>query len=81
MSLHRRFHSKGFTLETYQVYLIWAIDSFDAALAVQICYHYLVSNYANPSAILFAVWSLKLHVLVTVSSFIAYNSEALRVIV
>ena len=67
--------------KTFQVYLIWAIDSFDAALAVQICYHYLVSNYANPSAILFAVWSLKLHVLITVSSIMICNSEALKVIV
>lgn len=55
----------------YFVYLIWAIDSFDAALTVQICYYYLVSNYANPITIFSPVWSLKLHVLVTsVSDFV-----------
>ncbi|KAH8110194.1 hypothetical protein DFH11DRAFT_1547688 [Phellopilus nigrolimitatus] len=44
---------------------LWFIDSLDAALTCQICYYYLVTNYANPSAIFFPVWSLKLHVFVT----------------
>ncbi|KAL5520981.1 hypothetical protein ACEPAG_8903 [Sanghuangporus baumii] len=62
------------------VYLIWAIDSLDAALAVQICYYYLVSNYANPLAISSPVWSLKLHVLVTsVSDFIVRSLFVRRI--
>ncbi|KAL5505087.1 hypothetical protein ACEPAH_7750 [Sanghuangporus vaninii] len=62
------------------VYLIWAIDSFDAVLAVQICYYYLVSNYANPLAISSPVWSLKLHVLITsVSDFIVRSLFVRRI--
>ncbi|KAL5483639.1 hypothetical protein ACEPAI_8871 [Sanghuangporus weigelae] len=62
------------------VYLIWAIDSFDAALTVQICYYYLVSNYANPLAISSPLWSLKLHVLITsVSDFIVRSLFVRRI--
>ncbi|KAI5122842.1 hypothetical protein M0805_003137 [Coniferiporia weirii] len=62
------------------VLLVWLIDSFDAALTCQICYYYLVSNYADPLAIFFPVWSLKLHVFVTsLSDFIVRTYFARRI--
>lgn len=62
------------------VLLIWVIDTLDTALAVQICYYYLITNYANPLAVLSPVWSLKLHVLLTsLSDFVVRSLYAQRI--
>jgi len=47
------------------VSFLWSIDTLDAILTSHVCYTYLVTNYANPLAIFFPTWSIKLHVLVT----------------
>ncbi|TFK50313.1 hypothetical protein OE88DRAFT_1735895 [Heliocybe sulcata] len=47
------------------VFTLWILDTFDAALIGHLLYHYMVTNYINPSAMLSPVWSILIHVLVT----------------
>ncbi|KAJ7171124.1 hypothetical protein C8R46DRAFT_948188 [Mycena filopes] len=63
-----------------QVAFLWLLDTFDAILNCHILYFYLVSNYLNPEAIGFPVWSIIVHVVATsVSNFIVRCAFARRV--
>ncbi|KAI9567809.1 hypothetical protein HD554DRAFT_835997 [Boletus coccyginus] len=44
---------------------LWILDTFDACLTSHIVYHYLVTNYMNPSSIAIPVWSMIIHTTVT----------------
>jgi len=62
------------------VSFLWSIDTLDVILTAHVCYSYLVTNFANPSAILFPTWSIKLHVLVTsISDFTVRSMFARRI--
>jgi len=47
---------------------LWLLDTLDSALDFHILYYYLVTNFLNPLAIGQIIWSLIVHVAVTVSS-------------
>ncbi|KAF8347395.1 hypothetical protein F5887DRAFT_1072387 [Amanita rubescens] len=47
---------------------LWLLDTLDSALDFHILYYYLVTNYLNPLAIGKIIWSLIVHVAVTVFS-------------
>lgn len=59
------------------VFALFSLDSFDVVLTAHVTYHYLVSNFADPASISGIVWSVKLHVLVTVSRLFACRGVAL----
>ncbi|KAJ7035209.1 hypothetical protein C8F04DRAFT_1099429 [Mycena alexandri] len=62
------------------VAFLWFLDTFDTFLNCHILYFYLVSNYLNPEAIIFPVWSIIVHVAVTaLSNFIVRIAFARRV--
>ncbi|TBU39975.1 hypothetical protein BD309DRAFT_378812 [Dichomitus squalens] len=46
--------------------MLWFLDSLHQALVMHIAYFYLVTNYANPMALLEAVWSIPSTIIVTV---------------
>ncbi|KAN0082794.1 hypothetical protein V8E55_008589 [Tylopilus felleus] len=48
------------------VAVLWILDTFDACLTSHIVYHYLVTNYMNPTSIAVPVWSLIIHTTVTI---------------
>ncbi|THU79309.1 hypothetical protein K435DRAFT_785899, partial [Dendrothele bispora CBS 962.96] len=59
---------------------LWTLDTFDSALNCHILYYYLVSNYLNPLAVLFPVWSVIIHVAITsLSNFIIRSMFARRI--
>ncbi|KZT19411.1 hypothetical protein NEOLEDRAFT_968978 [Neolentinus lepideus HHB14362 ss-1] len=47
------------------VFILWILDTFDTALIGHLLYHYMVTNYVNPLALLSPVWSVLIHVLIT----------------
>ncbi|KAI9567811.1 hypothetical protein HD554DRAFT_2172876 [Boletus coccyginus] len=47
------------------VAVLWILDTFDACLTSHIVYHYLVTNYMNPSSIATPLWSMIIHTTVT----------------
>ncbi|KAF5381703.1 hypothetical protein D9615_005604 [Tricholomella constricta] len=56
-----------------------ALDTFDSILNGHILYHYLVTNYLNPTAIMEVIWSVIIHVAATsVSNFIIRSMFAYR---
>ncbi|TFK34663.1 hypothetical protein BDQ12DRAFT_689355 [Crucibulum laeve] len=56
------------------------LDTFDSALNAHILYHYMVSNYLNPLALLLPVWSVIIHVAITsISNFMIRTMFAQRV--
>lgn len=59
---------KGTSITLYKLVVIWLwiSDALHLALLVHCVYHYLVTNYANFSALTEIVWSFKLQVLVNV---------------
>ncbi|KAJ7723669.1 hypothetical protein B0H16DRAFT_1737112 [Mycena metata] len=62
------------------VALLWVLDTFDTVLNCHILYFYLVTNYLNPEAIIFPVWSIIVHVAATaLSNFIVRSAFARRV--
>lgn len=59
---------------------LWGLDTFDTVLNCHILYHYLVSNYLNPFAIMIPVWSVIIHVAITsLSNFIIRSMFAKRI--
>ncbi|EIN05594.1 hypothetical protein PUNSTDRAFT_137699 [Punctularia strigosozonata HHB-11173 SS5] len=59
---------------------LWGLDTFDMCLTSHVLYWYLVTNYANFSALAVPVWSILLHVSVTsISDFIVRSMFARRV--
>lgn len=59
---------------------LWVLDTFDAVLNGHFLYHYMVTNYLNPTAMLKVVWSVITHVAATsVSNFIIRTMFAHRV--
>lgn len=62
------------------VFLLWALDTFDSCLHSHVLYYYMVSNYLNPQALLVPIWSVILHVAITLfSNFIIRSLFARRV--
>ncbi|KAF8132912.1 hypothetical protein EV363DRAFT_1326880 [Boletus edulis] len=61
---YRRYPSDSRALKMIVAFL-WVLDTFDACLTSHIMYHYLVTNYTNPPAIVTPVWSLLIHVVIT----------------
>ncbi|KAF5367765.1 hypothetical protein D9758_009843 [Tetrapyrgos nigripes] len=61
---------------------LWALDTFDSVLNCHILYHYLVSNYLNPFAVMVPVCcrSIIIHVAITsLSNFIIRSMFARRI--
>ncbi|KAF8629508.1 hypothetical protein AX17_005634 [Amanita inopinata Kibby_2008] len=59
---------------------LWLLDTFDSALNAHILYHYMVTNYLNPLAIIEPVWSICIHVALTsLSNFMIRSMFAHRV--
>jgi hypothetical protein len=77
------YFSRSFKDRSYMklmVAFLLVLDTFDSALNGHILYHYLVSNYLNPLALLVPVWSVIVHVAITsVSNFIIRAMFCLRV--
>ncbi|TDL24650.1 hypothetical protein BD410DRAFT_98536 [Rickenella mellea] len=46
------------------VVLLWVLNTFHLALLSNTLYYYLVSNYANPLALIASIWQIRIHVLV-----------------
>ncbi|KAI8969879.1 hypothetical protein BD414DRAFT_540897 [Trametes punicea] len=46
------------------VIALWVLDSAHQAIIISILYHYLITNYANPAALLEAVWSIGTEIIV-----------------
>ncbi|KAF5340372.1 hypothetical protein D9611_007782 [Ephemerocybe angulata] len=62
------------------VAFLLALDTFDSALNIHILYHYMVSNYLNPVALMIPVWSVLIHVFLTaLSNFIIRTMFAQRI--
>ncbi|KAH8103351.1 hypothetical protein BXZ70DRAFT_925185 [Cristinia sonorae] len=62
------------------VAILWIIDTFDVFLNCHILYHYLVTHFLDPFALVNPVWSMLLHVTVTgVSNFIVRGAFTRRV--
>ncbi|KAJ7843269.1 hypothetical protein B0H13DRAFT_1449633, partial [Mycena leptocephala] len=68
------------TLQTYTYYIkypkdrlifkwlvgaLWVVDTFHGVCIAHAAYHYAITNYLNPAAFLFSVWSLDLGTIVT----------------
>ncbi|RXW19111.1 hypothetical protein EST38_g6744 [Candolleomyces aberdarensis] len=51
-----------------------ALDTFDSALNIHILYHYMVSNYLNPFALMIPIWSV-----IASSNFIIRSMFAHRI--
>ncbi|KAJ8597678.1 hypothetical protein M405DRAFT_803429 [Rhizopogon salebrosus TDB-379] len=65
----------GITVYKLVVVSLWILDALHLALITHCVYYYLVTNYANISALTEIVWSLKLHVVIDV--VIIYEVHAL----
>ncbi|EDQ99821.1 uncharacterized protein LACBIDRAFT_315197 [Laccaria bicolor S238N-H82] len=69
----------------FTVAFLLILDTFDSALNTHILYHYMVTNYVNPFALLVPVWSIIIHVTITpgilqsLSNFIIRTMFALRI--
>ncbi|TBU53298.1 hypothetical protein BD310DRAFT_981196 [Dichomitus squalens] len=59
---------------------LWFLDSVHQALVMHVSYFYLITNYANPAALLQAVWSIPSTIIVTgVIAFLADGFFLLRI--
>jgi len=58
----------------FTVALVWLLDTLHVALVCYTMYYYLVTNYANPLALLHGIWSLDLSVLI--NTFVACIVQA-----
>jgi hypothetical protein len=68
------------TLHKVLVAFLWVLDTFDTVLNTHILYFYLVTNYLQPQALLFPVWSVIIHVAATsISNFIVRCTFARRI--
>ncbi|KAJ8508229.1 hypothetical protein ONZ45_g9469 [Pleurotus djamor] len=62
------------------IVLLWLLNSFHLAVIIHILYHYTISNYVNPVALLYPTWSVTAMVFVTCfSDFIVRGIFAHRV--
>ncbi|KDQ53929.1 hypothetical protein JAAARDRAFT_38900 [Jaapia argillacea MUCL 33604] len=63
------------------VLALWFLDTFDTIINGHLLYHYLVTNYLNPIALAFPVWSIILHVAVTsITDFVVRLMYARRIL-
>ncbi|KAG2125368.1 hypothetical protein DEU56DRAFT_961897 [Suillus clintonianus] len=65
----------GITFNTLAVLWLWILDALHLFLIVHCIYYYLVTNYANISALTNIVWSFKLQIIIDV--LIIYGVHAL----
>ncbi|RPD54354.1 hypothetical protein L226DRAFT_539929 [Lentinus tigrinus ALCF2SS1-7] len=56
---YRLFGNSDITFHRLLVPAILVTDTFHSATIIHTCYHYLVENYFNPSALLVASWSIQ----------------------
>ncbi|OBZ69439.1 hypothetical protein A0H81_10665 [Grifola frondosa] len=66
------------------VIALWVLDTIHTVLTLHLCYFYLVTNYANPEALIHAVWSFKvcpLHYFDAQSWRVYYTCELLRTLI
>jgi len=65
----------GFTFYKLVVCWLWLLDVFHVCLVNHLIYYYLITNYANPPALVKMVWSFK--ALIVVDVFIVYSVHVL----
>ncbi|KAG2126230.1 hypothetical protein DEU56DRAFT_556493 [Suillus clintonianus] len=67
--------NSGFTFYKFAVCWLWFLDALHVALVNHMIYYYLISNYANPLALLEMVWSFK--ALIVIDVCIVYSVHLL----
>ncbi|KAG1720300.1 hypothetical protein EDB19DRAFT_578307 [Suillus lakei] len=65
----------GVTFYKLAVFWLWFLDALHVCLVTHLTYYYLVTNYANPLALLEMVWSFK--ALIVIDVFIVYSVHLL----
>ncbi|KAI0759683.1 hypothetical protein BD413DRAFT_270492 [Trametes elegans] len=66
--------SSDMSLLKFIVIGLWMLDSAHQALIIEILYHYLILNYANPVALLRTTWSIPVEIIV--NAIIAFAVES-----
>ncbi|KAG2038247.1 hypothetical protein BDR03DRAFT_895658 [Suillus americanus] len=69
--------NSGFTFYKLAVFWLWLLDVLHVCLVTHLIYYYLITNYANPPALLKMVWSFK--ALIIVDVFIVYSVHSLYI--